>query len=275
MDATTIQSIKSLIAKDEIHKAIKKLDEAAGILFPVSRIQLLMLNSRLNRLEKENHAGIISHEILTLHKNRINNDLIHLLNRLTNKRNNQYIHWVLWLIVIICGGLFFYGKTANTQGLKVEEPIVEATSIVYNIHKLEKDYNQYDLYFTVPKKAKELSLKPHIKLVKEDGQIVETKEILIGDVMLWKKSQGIKIHFPDRKGKFQLQIPIDTQSKNLTEFSIKNALTIKSNDTDARSGYDVFEWKHQLINSFWEWILKAGIISSLLISLGMRFILRI
>jgi len=274
MENKLIQKIKLLIAEDKIKLAIKGLESAAKMFFPITRLQLIRINNRLNRVERDYLSGTITYDKRTIHKNKIVKDLLYILDTITHKRNVQYIHWVLWVIALICGGLIYYSTMLNTQGLKVEKPIITNEQILYTIHKLEAGYNQYDLRFTLPEGERAVKLNPHMTLVKEDGRIVETKELLSGEnLALWEKRQGIKVHLPERKGIFKLIIPINKEA-GFTPSKLKYALTIK-NDFDSRSGYEDFQWQHQLLSTFGNWILKITMMIGMVISFVIRFLFKL
>ncbi len=177
----SIQEIKRLIGKNQQQKALEKLAEEK---LPIPDKQIFMLKSRFNKIKHEQRLGIINENDARIELNKVNNDILDLLEDVANKlkkkynspRNNQQrnrknlpvlIGIFALIIIIVSGSIWYNNEMESNRSSSSTNNLDAADSIQQNVPNKQEEHKfllaQADSLYEVGRFEKALILYEQIK----------------------------------------------------------------------------------------------------------------
>lgn len=262
MTANTYQHAIELIKTDQTAAAIELLLQQAHYLRVLQRSKLILLSSRLKRLQQQKVKGIIdpSQSAYQVRRNRINNDLLQWIDmtRAFRIRPTSWIRWVLIGISLVCFGAYLNFLNAPINKFFLDELYYQPGELVIPIYKTSGYPEKLDFYFGLTPADSAYSLaSPELpRLTINPGA---TQALLVQDHLQWTKRQGIRVILSD-PGRYELKIPFSS-GENLDTAHLRTCLSIYPSEDEGLITLSEIRWYEHLYFGHWPMVfLLTGIL---------------
>lgn len=215
MNSEELQNIKNLIASDETKEAIQVLNGKVGIKCIYLKTKVLLLSARISRLQNEKIKGIISTERYDLSRNKINNDILLLIEQLETGRKFKLIKGVLSFLALLLGGILMISFLITKEKVFISSPRISNDLISYDIIFNGDTSITYSFFFKINEKdTSDYKLERGMRIV----EVTRKDKILSRPYELkretYRAKQKVNIEFPKR-GRYYLLIPFSKTSKKV------------------------------------------------------------
>ncbi|MBX2874517.1 MAG: hypothetical protein KTR30_20510 [Saprospiraceae bacterium] len=259
------QQAIELIRKDETASAIELLLQQTHVLQIFHKIKLILLSSRLNRLQLQKIKGIIdpSQSAYQVRRNSINDDLLQWL-EMARSIQVKPISWLPWILIstsLICFGAYLHFLQAPSGKFFVDTIQYQQGQLIIPLYKTTGTPEKLDLYFALTPTDSTYSLaSPELSHLAVSE--VATQQTLVADFRQWEKRQGIQVILSD-PGRYEIKVPFSSGDK-LDETHLRTCLSIYPSGKEGVITLSNIQWHEHLYFGLWPILfLLVGIVCTL------------
>lgn len=265
MTTKTYQHAIELIRMDQTAAAIELLLQQAHYLRVFHRTKLILLSSRLKRLQQQKIKGIIDpgQSAYQIRRNRINDDLLQWI-EMTRTIRAKPIAWLRWVLIstsLICFGAYLHFLSAPIDKFFVDNIYYQQGQLVIPLYKTIGSPEKLDLYFGLTPTDSAFSLaSPELSHLAISQ--VASQETLVKDYKQWNKRQGIRVILSD-PGRYEIKVPFSS-GENLDTAHLRTCLSIYPSESEGVITLSELHWYEHLYFGLWPIVfLLTGILCAL------------